>query len=114
MYREFLIFIFSKYEFIKTISETYSDVKSESDELQELFKSGRITFYEYEKRLNKLINRNEQITHFLNEEEHYLNTLPLDTVMNEQELVKGVLNRIEEKRKRRKELRQAKMKDDAE
>lgn len=98
----------------KLLVKLITDVKSESDELQELFKSGKITFNEYEKRLNKLINRNEQITHFLNEEEHYLNTLPPDTVMNEQELVKGVLNRIEEKRKRRKELRQANMKDGTE
>lgn len=94
----------------KLLVKLITDVKSESDELQELFKSGKITFNEYEKRLNKLINRNEQITHFLNEKEHYLNTLPPDTVMNEQELVKGVLNRIEEKRKRRK----ANMKDGTE
>lgn len=98
----------------KMIVQLIADVNRELDELQGLLNEGKISFDEYEKRINKLINREEQIGHFLNEEEHYLNTLPPDTVMNEQELVKGVLNRIEEKRKRRKELRQANMKDGTE
>ena len=69
------------------------DVSAELNELKDLFENGKITPKGYIKGLNRLMNRSEQYTHFLNEVEHYLNTLPSDTVMNSHQMVKAVLAR---------------------
>ena len=90
------------------------DVSAELNELKDLLDNGKITPKGYIKGLNRLMNRSEQYTHFLNEVEHYLNTLPSDTVMNSHQMVKAVLARMEEKRKRRMERKEAKRKDNTE
>ena len=69
------------------------DVSAELNELKDLFENGKITPKGYIKGLNRLMNRSEQYAHFLNEVEHYLNTLPSDTVMNSHQMVKAVLAR---------------------
>ena len=90
------------------------DVSAELNELKDLFENGKITPKGYIKGLNRLMNRSEQYTHFLNEVGHYLNTLPPDTVMDSHQMVKAVLARMEEKRKRRMERKEAKRKDNTE
>ena len=90
------------------------DVSAELNELKDLLDNGKITPKGYIKGLNRLMNRSEQYTHFLNEVEHYLNTLPPDTEMDSHQMVKGVLARMEEKRKRRMERKEAKRKDNTE
>ena len=90
------------------------DVSAELNELKDLLDNGKITPKGYIKGLNRLMNRSEQYAHFLNEVEHYLNTLPPDTEMDSHQMVKGVLARMEEKRKRRMERKEAKRKDNTE
>lgn len=90
------------------------DVSAELNELKDLFENGKITPKGYIKGLNRLMNRSEQYAHFLNEVGHYLNTLPPDTVMDSHQMVKAVLARMEEKRKRRMERKEAKRKDNTE
>ena len=58
------------------------DVKAELNELKDLLDDGKITPKGYIKGLNRLMNRSEQYTHFLNEVGHYLNTLPSGKTMH--------------------------------